>query len=93
MSLLLSFPLRTNKLNCPDDELTDAISQRILSAVPNVKAPCDWEPELFMISPSDSVSSVKELDVSELITGVDSAELKEPLVTLVTNTDSPPFWK
>jgi len=56
--LFVSSPLRTAKLNIPEDVLRDVISHLTLSLEPLAKAPpVSSEPSLFIIVPSEMVES------------------------------------
>ena len=78
--------------------LTVGISHLTLSLEPEGKEPEISVPVLFIIIPSEIVSSTNgdtpvvgppdPVGINELV-----AEVKEPETTLVTSKEVPPFWK
>jgi hypothetical protein len=66
LSFVLSSPLLSNRLNVPDPVFELIISQRIFEFDPEdnePEAPSILEPELFIITPSEIVSSENEAEV------------------------------
>jgi hypothetical protein len=85
------------KLNVPEDVFGETICHLKLSAEPDTSEPDISVPVLFIIAPSDSVSKTNtlvgvgdtELGIWDEVAG---SQFELPLTTLVTNSETPPFW-